>query len=448
MKPSSPYLPIFFRAEGACALVVGAGPVAVRKIESLLRRGAIVTVVALEIPPAVRRMAGDRLLRLIEGPFRPSHLAGQTIVFSATNDPGVNRSIARAAGRRGIPVNVADSPDECTFLSPAIVEDEEFTLAVSTGGKNPGAARAIREFLDDHRAELSVRLERGRRRRRLAPVPGKVYIVGAGPGDPDLLTVRALGLIRGADVLLHDYLVPEEILSLAREQAIRICYARRGRTSGHGSALKQQAIHDAMARYARDGKKVVRLKSGDPLIFGRGGEEAQFLVREGIPFEIVPGITAAVGCAASAAISLTHRDISSSVTLVAGHESAGGPDGKVDWNRLPRDGMTAIYMGVDRIAEIGRSLAEAGFPPDMPFAAVENGTRRSQRILRGRLRDLPRIAERERLRSPAILFVGRAAALSECGERAGSPIPHSACGHPGMSPPRLHAGQGGKRRLT
>jgi len=444
MEPVSPYLPIFYRARGTQALVVGAGPVAARKIESLLRRGAIVTVVAREISPEVRRIAGVRPLRLIEGPFRKSHLDGQAIVFSATDDLDGNRSVSLEAKKRGIPINVADSPDECTFLSPAIVEGEEYTLAVSTGGRNPGAAKAIREFLDDHREEIAVRLERGRRRKALSPAPGRVYIVGAGPGDPDLLTVRALGLIRGADVILHDYLIPNGILALARDHAIRICYARRGRTCGHGSTLKQKAIHDAMVRYARKGKRVVRLKSGDPLVFGRGGEEAQFLAREGIPFEIVPGITAAVGCAASAFIPLSLRGHSSSITFVAGHGSGGGPEPRVAWERLPKDGMIAIYMGVGRIAEIERSLADAGFPPGMPFAAVENGTRRSQRILRGRLRDLTRIAEKEQLRSPAILFVGKAAGLAVAGAQPGKPIARSGRGYPGVPPFLPHVEREGK----
>jgi Tetrapyrrole (Corrin/Porphyrin) Methylases len=153
-----------------------------------------------------------------------------------------------------------------------VVRGEEFTAAISTSGRHPGAAKALREFLEDHREEISVRLERGRRRKRIAARPGKVYIVGAGPGDPDLLTVRALGLLRSADAVIYDYLVPREIFALAPAKAVRICFARRGRTAGHGAALKQNAIHEAMVRLAREGKSVVRLKSGDPLVFGRGGE--------------------------------------------------------------------------------------------------------------------------------------------------------------------------------
>jgi uroporphyrin-III C-methyltransferase/precorrin-2 dehydrogenase/sirohydrochlorin ferrochelatase len=263
--------------------------------------------------------------------------------------------------------------------------------------------------MEEHKAEISVRLERGRRRKRIAARPGKVYIVGAGPGDPDLLTVRALGLLRSADAVIYDYLVPREILALAPAKAARICFARRGRTAGHGAVLKQNAIHAAMVRLARKGKSVVRLKSGDPLVFGRGGEEAELLSREGIPFEIVPGITAAMGCAA-AAIPLTHRDRSSSVTFVAGHETGEKGGSAVDWSLLPKDGTLAVYMGVGRVAVIAGELAGAGFPPDTPFAVVENGSRPEQRVVRGILSDLSRIALDSGFRSPAILFVGRTAA--------------------------------------
>jgi uroporphyrin-III C-methyltransferase len=259
----------------------------------------------------------------------------------------------------------------------------------------------------------------------IAARPGKVYIVGAGPGDPDLLTVRALGLLRSADAVIHDYLVPAEILSLAPAKAARICFARRGGTAGHGAALKQNAIHEAMVRLAREGKSVIRLKSGDPLMFGRGGEEAEYLAGEGIPFEIVPGITAAMGCAAAAVLPLTHRERSSSVTFVAGHETDEKGKSAVDWSLLPKDGTLAIYMGVGRVAAIAGELAGAGFPPETPFAIVENGNRPEQRILRGTLFDLPRISVESGARSPAILFVGRTAALmpyENTGEISDEPV--------------------------
>jgi len=252
-----------------------------------------------------------------------------------------------------------------------------------------------------------------------------VYIVGAGPGDPDLLTVRALGLLRSADAVIYDYLVPREILSLSSERAEKICFARRGRTAGHGAILKQNAIHETMVRLAREGKSVVRLKSGDPLVFGRGGEEAEHLSREGIPFEIVPGITAAMGCAAAAVLPLTHRERSSSVTFVAGHETDEKGGSAVDWSLLPKDGTLAIYMGVARAAAIAGELAGAGFSPDTPFAIVENGSRPEQRVVRGILSDLPRIAAESGIRSPAILFVGRTAAslpYEIAGERSDEPV--------------------------
>jgi len=386
--------------------------VGTRKIEALLAGGARVTVVAKEFSTAVEERAERGDLTVLRGAFHPDRMEGAELVFAATHDRALNRRVSAEARRRRIPVNVADSPEECTFLLPAVVRGEGFTAAISTGGNNPGAAKALREFIEDHREEISVRLERGRRRKRIEARQGKVYIVGAGPGDPDLLTVRALGLLRSADAVIHDYLVPAEILSLAPARTARICFARRGGTSRHGAVLKQNAIHEAMVRLAREGKSVVRLKSGDPLVFGRGGEEAEHLSREGIPFEIVPGITAAMGCAAAAAIPLTHRERSSSVTFVAGHETDEKGGSAVDWSLLPKDGTLAIYMGIGRVAAIAGELAGAGFSPDTPFAVVENGSRPEQRVVRGVLSDLSRIAAESGVRSPAVLFVGRSAEAS------------------------------------
>lgn len=407
MMPTERFLPIFFDLRGSHALVVGAGAVAARKIGALIAGGASVTVVAREISPAVEERAASGELVAVRGDFLEAQMDGIDLVFAATDDRAQNARVSREAKRRHLPVNVADSPGECSFLLPAVVRGEEYTVAVSTGGRNPGAARSLREFLEESRAEVAIRLERGRRRRRIEARNGKVYIVGAGTGDPDLLTVRALGLLRSADAVVYDYLVPEEILSLAPEKAARICFARRGRTAGHGAARKQNAIHEAMVRLAREGRSVVRLKSGDPLVFGRGGEEAEHLARKGVDFEIVPGITAAIGCAAAARVPLTRRNLSSSVTFVAGHE-AGGKDGSaVDWGRLPKSGTLAVYMGASRVEAIARELRNAGFPPDTPFTVVENGTRAEQRVFRGALAELPRTARASALRSPAMLFVGR-----------------------------------------
>jgi len=425
MNPTRRYLPVFHDVLGARVLVIGAGAVGTRKIEALLASGARVTVVAKELSSSVEERAARGDLTALRSTFHSDQMREAELVFVATPNRALNCRVSTEARRRRIPVNVADAPEECTFLLPAVVRGDEFTAAISTGGRHPGAAKAVREFLEEHRAEISVRLERGRRRKRIAASPGKVYIVGAGPGDPDLLTVRALGLLRSADVVIHDYLVPAEILSLAPVRSAKICFARRGRTAGHGAVLKQNAIHETMARLAREGKSVVRLKSGDPLVFGRGGEEAEHLSREGIPFEIVPGITAAMGCAAAAALPLTHRERSSSVTFVAGHETDEKGKSGVDWSFLPKNGTLAIYMGVGRITVIAGELAGAGFPPETPFAIVENGNRPEQRVVRGILSGLSRIAMDSGIRSPAILFVGRTAAALPCEtteERSDEPV--------------------------
>src|SRR5512134_3262814 len=406
---STGYLPLSHGVRGVKVVVVGGGTVASRKIRALLSRGAAVTVVATEFSRPIVEWAQRGEIHAIEGRFLQGHLDGASLVFAATSDARVNARVSREAKLRNIPVNVADAPELCSYILPAVVKGEEFTLAVSTGGQNPGAARALREFLEAHREEVAVRLERGRRRRRIVARKGKVYIVGAGPGDPDLLTVRALGLLRSADAVVYDYLIPEEILTLSPSRTVKLCYARKGRTAGHGAALKQIAIHETMVRLAREGKSVVRLKSGDPLVFGRGGEEAEHLAREGVEFEIVPGITAALGCAAVARIPLTQRGISSSVTFVAGHEADGKSGSAIDWNRLPKDGTLAAYMGVSRVDAITAGLLDAGFAPDTPFAVVENGTRPKQRVLRGVLADLSRAARERAIRSPAVLFVGRSA---------------------------------------
>lgn len=416
MRKNGRYYPLFYDLHGVRVLVVGAGTVASRRIDALLAHGAVVTVVAKRFSPAVERLVAEGRVRGDLSSFRPEHLDGMGLAFAAASDPAANRSAAREARNRGIPVNVADDPAECAFILPSVVSEEAFTLAVSTAGKHPGIARAIREFLEERKEEIAVRIERGRRRRESLPSAGTVYIVGAGPGDPDLLTVRALGLLRGADVVLHDYLVPEEILSLASPNAVKICFARKGNTAGHGSALKQRAIHRAMVRFAREGKSVVRLKSGDPLVFGRGGEEAEALAGEGIPFEIVPGITAAIGCAAAAGIPLTYRGRSSSVTLLAGHEANGKEGTAIDWKRLPGGGTLAVYMGVATTGELVRNLLETtGLPADTPFAVVANGTRRGQRVVRGRLGDLPRLVEDAGIRSPAVVFVGKTTSISLAG---------------------------------
>ena len=409
MNKLKDFFPVFLDLEGAQALVVGGGPVAARKAEALLAAGACVTVVAPKISPALEESAARGEITVIRGAYRADLMEGMHLVFAASSNRALNQRVCLEARKRRIPVNAADSPSDCSFILPAVVRGEEFTAAISTGGRNPGAARALREFLEAHRADIAVRMERGRRRPQTVAQKGIVYIVGAGPGDPDLLTVRALGLLRSADAVIHDYLVPEEIISLAHPKAQRICFAQRGATAGHGAKRKQNAIHQAIAKLAREGKSVVRLKSGDPLTFGRGGEEAAYLTRAKIAFEIVPGITAASGCAAQAKLALTQRGLSSCLIMAAGHETGEKGEYSIDWKAVPKNGTIAIYMGVSRAEIIARELMEAGFSGETAFAIVENGTRPNQRIIRGRLKELHKIAANARVCSPAMLFVGRTA---------------------------------------
>ncbi|MBM4394066.1 MAG: uroporphyrinogen-III C-methyltransferase [Deltaproteobacteria bacterium] len=389
------------------AVVVGAGRVAERRVRALLEAGGRVTVVAPSFCDALEREADAGRIAAVREPFRPGHLAGATIVLVATSDAAVNRAAAAEARRAGLPVNVADDPEASTFHVPGVVRADGLTVAVSSGGEHPGAVRAVREYLDDHRAELAVRVERGRRRPDREARPGTVYLVGAGPGDPDLLTVRALGVLRTADVVIHDGLVPEPVLALAH-RAVRECHRAPPGTPGHGAAGRQRAIDASMVRHAREGRSVVRLKCGDPLLFSRGAEEASRLTAAGVPFEVVPGVTAASACAAAAGIPLTDRDRASSVTFVTGH-GAGGAAPAVDWSRLPRDGTVAIYMGVGRLGECVAGLLAAGFDTATPCAIVENASRPSQRVVRGRLADLPALAREARVRSPAVVFVGQCA---------------------------------------
>ena len=253
-----------------------------RKIEALLAGGARVTVVAKEFSPAVEERAARGDLTVLRGAFHPDQMREAELVFVATPDRALNRRVSAEARRRRIPVNVADSPEECTFLLPAVVRGDEFTAAISTGGRHPGAAKALREFLEDHRAEISVRLERGRRRKRIAARPGKVYIVGAGPGDPDLLTVRALGLLRSADAVIYDYLVPAEILSLAPAKAARISFARRGRTAGHGAApqAERDPRGDGPARAGREIRRPPQIRRPARVRTGRRGGGASLTGRD------------------------------------------------------------------------------------------------------------------------------------------------------------------------
>ncbi len=370
------FLPIFINIRDQPCLVVGGGEVAARKCAMLLRAGARVTLLAPALSNAFDADLAAARITHRSGNFRDEDVAGHALVIAATNDDAVNRAVAAAARTRHIPVNVVDQPALCSFIMPSIIERAPVIVAVSTGGASPVLARLLRARLESmipagygrlaalaatFRDQVKARFKPAERRRvwervlqgpiaemvlsghddkahqalqkalddqSLAFGSGEVALIGAGPGDPDLLTFRALRLMQRADVVVYDRLVSQQILDLVRLDAERI-YAGKERAK---HTLPQEDINHLLVRLAREGKRVVRLKGGDPFIFGRGGEEIATLAAEGIPFQVVPGITAAAGCSSYAGIPLTHRDYAQSVVFVTGHLQDGSMN--LNWAAL------------------------------------------------------------------------------------------------------------------
>jgi uroporphyrin-III C-methyltransferase/precorrin-2 dehydrogenase/sirohydrochlorin ferrochelatase len=454
------YLPVFLRLEDAPALVVGGGRVGARKIDWLLKARARVTVTAPELLPELAERVRRGELAHLPGPFEPAQLARVALVVAASDDRDANATVSRAARERQIPVNVVDSAELSTFIFPAIIDRSPIVVAVSSAGAAPVLARLVREqieallparlgalarFLGARRAAVGralgalarrafwERIVGGRTASELlagneaaavrafaaelaaarlaaggtpaAVTPGEVYLIGAGPGDPDLLTLRALQLLQQADVILHDRLVPAAILERARRDAERIFVGKES-----GDQAQQTRINTLLVEHARAGKRVARLKGGDPFIFGRGGEEAEVLAAHGIPYRVVPGITAALGAAAGAGIPLTHRRLAHSVTFVSGHAAA---DDALDWRALSRTAQTVVfYMGVSQLPRIVARLRAAGASAELPAAIVEQATLPAQRVLRAPLAAIAALALHEQVAAPALLIVGEATALA------------------------------------
>ena len=449
------YFPIFLDLKGEPALLVGAGEVAARKLALLERAGARLTVVAPEVLPAIRARAQQGRLELRERPFEPADLEGMHIVIVATGQRALNGWIARLCRAARIPVNVVDDREASSFIVPALVDRDPVLLAISTAGTSPVLARRLRERLEAllprrlgslarWLEELRARSRRGgrgtaeRRRffealidgvaasrwlagdeqgarraaRELAETGalrrrGEVTLVGAGPGAAELMTLRGLRALQDADVIFHDRLVSPEVLELARRDARRVAVGKH--PGGGGSA--QQDINAQLIEEARRGRRVVRLKGGDPFVFGRGGEELEALSAAGIPFSVVPGITAASGCAAYAGIPLTHRALAHGVTFVTAHAEA---DGALDWRALARPAHTVVfYMGLARLEAIVARLLEHGADPARPAAIVSRGTTPEQRVLGAPLSGIAARAAGAQLAAPAILVVGEVAALHD-----------------------------------
>ena len=447
--------PLFADLSQRAVLVVGGGSVAERKIEALLAAQAVVTVNAVELTGRLQGwVVAGRIAQRREA-FRDDWLDQVWLVVAATSDREVNRQVAAAAGQRRVFANVVDDAVLSSVHVPAVIDRAPLTIAISSGGDAPMLARLLRERLEsllDHSlgalATLAAKLRKrirvrfadmaARRRfyeslfagpvatllrqgrpdealaaaeRALAAAPtessGSVVLVGAGPGDPGLLTLRALRALNEADVILHDRLVSAEVLALARRDAERI---EVGKQAGHHHTT-QDGIHALLLEHARTGRRVVRLRGGDPFVFGRGGEELEFLRAHKIPYEVVPGITAAVACAAYAGIPLTHRDHAQSVRFVTAHCQASRDT--LDWAALAQERQTlAVYMGVAGLAELQRSLIEHGRAAATPFALIENGSRAEQRVVTGTLANLAERAAVHAVRSPALLILGEVAALA------------------------------------
>ena len=443
------YLPIFLKLTHQPCVVVGGGEVAGRKLALLRECGAQVTVIAPELDPALAAYLerGEIVHRAQR--FSEEVLDCAVLVVAATDDRAVNAEVARAARARRIPVNVADDPELCSFILPSIVDRSPVVIAASTGGASPVLARLLRTRLEalipaafgdlarlaqrfrarvagevpaEHRRAFWERVMfgpiaelvlSGRTREAEdamqaqlqgdhdAKAAGEVYLVGAGPGNPDLLTFAALRLMQQADVVLYDNLVSPPILALTRRDAERIYVGKR--RADH--AMRQEQINARMIELARQGKRVLRLKGGDPYTFGRGGEEIESLAAAGIRFEVVPGITAASGVAAYAGIPLTHRDYAHSCVLVTGHLKDGTMD--LDWQGLARPKQTlVIYMGLLGLEKLCRQLIAHGLPADIPAAVVQQATLPQQRVVVATLGELADAVARAGLRPPTLVIVG------------------------------------------
>ena len=449
------YLPIFYRIAGKHCLVVGGGAIAARKVELLLKAGGIVRLVAIDTGPRIDELARQGAIEIVKREFRDADIDGMTCVIAATDDGVLNRQVSRLAQAAEIPVNVVDNPELCSFITPAMVDRSPLQIAVSSGGASPVMTRMLRsrlesmvpgafgdlarlaeslreevkrsltdvdarrrfweDVLDGQVAELvfagrdadaQALLRQQLREHGSAKRLGEVYLVGAGPGDPDLLTFKALRLMQKADVVVYDRLVSEPILDMVRRDAEKI-YA--GKASRNHS-MSQEGINQLLIRLAKAGNRVLRLKGGDPFIFGRGGEEIAQLIDEGIEFQVVPGITAASGCASYAGIPLTHRDYSQACIFITGHRRDDAEE--LNWKMLSHANQTVVfYMGLDNVARICDSMKAHGRAADTPAALVEKGTTAVQRVFIGDLDSLPGIIAENDVRAPTIIMVGEVVAL-------------------------------------
>lgn len=449
------YFPVFLDLKKRRCLLVGGGDVATRKGRLLVKAGAILRVVAPQISAELRELVqqcqGEMNLR----EYHASDVDDCVLAIAATDIDSLNQVISQDAKAKHIPVNVVDSPALCTYITPAIIDRSPLVIAISSGGESPVLARLIRakletliptsygklaQFASRWRERIKHRFADTDQRRRFwekilqgpaaelvfngqdaqadtllsdaihqeddSLTQGEVYLVGGGPGDPELLTLRALRLMQQADVVLYDRLVSDGVMELVRRDAERIYVGKR--RSEH--TMEQENINQLLVDLALQGKRVLRLKGGDPFIFGRGGEEIELLAQHHIPFQVVPGITAASGCAAYAGIPLTHRDYAQSVRFVTGHLKDDSTN--LHWPELAVPGQTLVfYMGLVGLAEICAALIAHGRAPDTPVALVEKGTTRDQRVLIADLATMAQKVANNNVHGPTLLIIGEVVKL-------------------------------------
>jgi uroporphyrin-III C-methyltransferase/precorrin-2 dehydrogenase/sirohydrochlorin ferrochelatase len=451
------YFPIFLDLKNRLCLLVGGGDVATRKGRLLSKAGARLRVVAPEISSELRELVAQNNGDIFEREYQVGDLNDCVIAIAATDIESLNEQISNDAKARNLPVNVVDSPALCTYITPAIIDRSPLVIAISSGGESPVLARLIRAKLEtliptsygrlaqiasSWRDRVKARFDDGDSRRRFwekilqgpaaelvlngqegaaekviateiandddTITQGEVYLVGGGPGDPELLTLRALRLMQQADVVLYDRLVSDGVMELVRRDAERIYVGKR--RAEH--VMQQENINQLLVDLAKQGKRVLRLKGGDPFIFGRGGEEIELLAQNNIPFQVVPGITAASGCSAYAGIPLTHRDYAQSVRFVTGHLKSDNTN--LQWPELANPTQTLVfYMGLVGLKEICESLVAHGRSPQTPVALIEKGTTREQRVLISDLASIADVVATNDVHAPTLFIVGEVVRLHD-----------------------------------
>ena len=450
------FLPIYIDIRNQPCLVVGGGEIAARKVSLLQKANAKITVISPKLGSSLQKEVEQKKISHFEKSFENSDFGDYHLVIAATNESKTNILVSELAKAKRIPVNVVDHPELCSFIMPSIIDRSPVIVSISTGGASPVLARLLRTKLEalipagyghlaefargfrtkvkqfitnpaDRRGFWESSLQGGIAERvfsgdldtaeklmhqsiedHQSTNMGEVYLVGAGPGDPDLLTFKALRLMQQADVVVYDRLVSEAVLELTRRDAERI-YVGKERSS---HALRQEEINQLLAKLAKQGQRVVRLKGGDPFIFGRGGEEIDTLAQEKVPFQVVPGITAASGCSSYAGIPLTHRDYAQSVSFVTGHLKDNTTN--LNWKHLAEPNQTVVfYMGLQGLPVIIKELLKHGVSSTMPVALVQQGTTEMQQVFTGHLSNIMAIVEKEKPKPPTLIIIGEVVTLQE-----------------------------------